>query len=162
MVVLALYFDSVPPLYFLKWNCYLTIISSFLIGLYGNSLLNSLMMLFYKAGKMDFKVGRPWNTEKYCWPPWLTDKKNFWILGTAEWLKQEHFDHGDCFLKFLLWNLFFFFNLFSFSPFATQKSGEWEGRGEVSPTLIWHLILEKKLSIKLWKQFYIISLLNSW
>ena len=130
MVVLALYFDSVPPLYFLKWNCYLTIISSFLIGLYGNSLLNSLMMLFYKAGKMDFKVGRPWNTEKYCWPPSLTDKKNVWILDTAEWLKQEHFDHGDCFLKFLLWNLFFFLICFPFLLLLRKKVEDGgEGRG---------------------------------
>ena len=37
---------------------------------------------------MDFKVEVPWNTEKYCRPPWLGDKKNFWILDALEWLKQ--------------------------------------------------------------------------
>ena len=26
--------------------------------------------------------------EKYCRPPWLADKKIFWILDTLEWLKQ--------------------------------------------------------------------------
>ena len=37
---------------------------------------------------MDFKVGWPWNTEKYCRPPWLADKKNVRILDALEWLKQ--------------------------------------------------------------------------
>ena len=23
---------------------------------------------------MDLKVEGPWNTEKYCWPPWLSDQ----------------------------------------------------------------------------------------
>ena len=30
-----------------------------------------------RGGEMDFNVEGPWNTEKYCRPPWLTDKKNF-------------------------------------------------------------------------------------
>ena len=41
-----------------------------------------------RAGEMDFKVQGPWNTEKYCQPPWLADKKNFRILDALEWLKQ--------------------------------------------------------------------------
>ena len=41
-----------------------------------------------RAGKMDFKVREPWNTEKYCRAPWLADKKNFRILDAPEWLKQ--------------------------------------------------------------------------
>ena len=28
-----------------------------------------------KTGEMDLKVEGPWNTEKYCRPPWLADKK---------------------------------------------------------------------------------------
>ena len=42
---------------------------------------------------MDFKVEGPWNTEKYCRPPWLSGKKNFWILDALAWLKQWHFGH---------------------------------------------------------------------
>ena len=74
---------------------------------------------------MDFKVGRrgAWNTEKYCRPPWLADKKNFRILDALEWLKQKYFDFGDGLLivsalkpsVFLPWSNFFLF--------ATQKSG---------------------------------------
>ena len=30
---------------------------------------------------MDFEVEGSWNTEKECRPPWLADKKKFWILG---------------------------------------------------------------------------------
>ena len=30
-----------------------------------------------EAGKMDLKVRGPCNTERYCQPPWLADKKNF-------------------------------------------------------------------------------------
>ena len=41
-----------------------------------------------KASEMDFKVGVPWNTEKYCRPPWLAGKKNFRILDALEGLKQ--------------------------------------------------------------------------
>ena len=53
---------------------------------------------------MDFKVGgegggggdgagntentKYWNTEKYCRPPWLADKKRFRILDALERLKQ--------------------------------------------------------------------------
>ena len=37
---------------------------------------------------MDFKVEEPWNTEKSCGLPWLTEKKNFRILDAQEWLKQ--------------------------------------------------------------------------
>ena len=40
------------------------------------------------VSEMDFKVEGPWNIEKYYRPPWLTDKKMFWILGALEWLKQ--------------------------------------------------------------------------
>ena len=36
---------------------------------------------------MDFNVEGLWNTEKYCQPPWLVDKKNFYILDALEWLK---------------------------------------------------------------------------
>ena len=36
---------------------------------------------------MDFKVEGPWNTEKYCPPPRLADKKAL-ILDALEWLKQ--------------------------------------------------------------------------
>ena len=43
---------------------------------------------------MDFKVEGPGNTEKYC-PPWLVDKKHFWIPDALEWLKQQHFDLVD-------------------------------------------------------------------
>ena len=32
--------------------------------------------------------GGAYNTEKYCRPPWLADKKNFRILDALEWLKQ--------------------------------------------------------------------------
>ena len=39
-----------------------------------------------------------WNTEKYCPPPWLADKKNFRILDALEWLKQLYFDLGDSLL----------------------------------------------------------------
>ena len=31
----------------------------------------------FRANEMYFKVERPWNTEKYCRPPWLDGKKNF-------------------------------------------------------------------------------------
>ena len=40
----------------------------------------------FRAGKMDFKVEGLWNTETYCRPPWLTDKKKFCILVALEWL----------------------------------------------------------------------------
>ena len=45
---------------------------------------------------MDFKVEGLWNTEKYCRPPWLADKKNFWILdalvaGPADVLKISQY-----------------------------------------------------------------------
>ena len=43
---------------------------------------------FYMAGEIGFKVEGSWNTEKYCRPPWVADKKNAWILDTLEWLKQ--------------------------------------------------------------------------
>ena len=29
----------------------------------------------YRGAKMDSKVEGPWNTEKYCRPPWLVDKQ---------------------------------------------------------------------------------------
>ena len=45
--------------------------------------------VFNRACEIDFKVeGGPWNTEKYCRPPWLADKKNFRIPEALEWLKQ--------------------------------------------------------------------------
>ena len=28
------------------------------------------------------------NSEKYCRPTWLANKKNFWILDALQWLKQ--------------------------------------------------------------------------
>ena len=46
---------------------------------------------------MDVKVVGPWNTEKYCRPPWLADKKKLRILDALDWLKQ-YFDLGDSFL----------------------------------------------------------------
>ena len=42
----------------------------------------------FGAADMDFKVGGPWSTGKYCRLPWLADKKNFRILEALEWLKQ--------------------------------------------------------------------------
>ena len=57
-----------------------------------------------KAGKMDFKVGGGgrgeglWNTERYCRPPLLIEKKIFQILDAVEWLKQSYFDLGDSLL----------------------------------------------------------------
>ena len=36
-----------------------------------------LRQLFIRTGEMDFKVERPWNTEKFYLPPWLAGKKNF-------------------------------------------------------------------------------------
>ena len=39
-----------------------------------------------RAGEMDFT--EKWNTEKCCRPPWLADKKNFWIANALKWLKQ--------------------------------------------------------------------------
>ena len=42
----------------------------------------------FRADEMDFKVEGPWNAEKCCRPPWLTEKENFWILDALEWLKQ--------------------------------------------------------------------------
>ena len=44
--------------------------------------------VFGRADEMDFKVGGPWNTEKYFRSPWLADKKNFKILDALERLKQ--------------------------------------------------------------------------
>ena len=44
---------------------------------------------------MDFTVEGSWNTEKYCRPPWLTDKKNFGILDALEWFKHYNFDLSD-------------------------------------------------------------------
>ena len=52
----------------------------------------------HRAGEMDFKVGGTWNTEKYCRPPWLADKKNFRILDALQRLKQQYFDLGDSLL----------------------------------------------------------------
>ena len=57
---------------------------------------------------MDFKVEGPWNTEKYCRPPCLADKKHFWNLDTLEWLKQFHFDLGDSLLIIFALKLFLF------------------------------------------------------
>ena len=37
-----------------------------------------------RAEERDFKVEVPWNTETYCWPPWLTDKKIFGIPDAQE------------------------------------------------------------------------------
>ena len=48
----------------------------------------SVLIYTIRAGEMDFKVGEPWNTENYCRPQWLADKKNFRILDALEWLKQ--------------------------------------------------------------------------
>ena len=42
----------------------------------------------FRAADMDFKVGGPWSTGKYCRLPWLADKKHFRILEALEWLKQ--------------------------------------------------------------------------
>ena len=47
-----------------------------------------LVEYVFRAGEMDFKVEGPWNTDKYNRPPWLDDKKKFWILDALEWLKQ--------------------------------------------------------------------------
>ena len=60
---------------------------------------------------MEFKAEGPWNTDKYCRPPWLADQKDFRILEALEWLKQQHFDLGDSILivsalKALLFSLF--------------------------------------------------------
>ena len=89
------------------------IIESFrtIVNSYIGSFLCTLKTCFFKvyrkrtvnrAGEMDFKVregeGGAWNTEKYCRPPWLVDKKNFRILDALEWLKQEYFDFGDSLL----------------------------------------------------------------
>ena len=34
-------------------------------------------IVFQGMREIDFKVEEAWNTEKYCRPPWLVDKKNF-------------------------------------------------------------------------------------
>ena len=46
------------------------------------------MYLCFSASEIDFKMEGPWDTEKYCQPPWLADKKNIWNLDALEWLKQ--------------------------------------------------------------------------
>ena len=66
--------------------------------------------------------GRLWNTEKYCWPPWLAEKKNSWILDPLEWLKQ-YFDLGDSLLIVSALKPFLFCFCLTFFRFATQKSG---------------------------------------
>ena len=50
-------------------------------------IVQTVLLMDFKI-EMDFKVEEPWNTEKYCRLPWLSDKKNFWILDALEWLKQ--------------------------------------------------------------------------
>ena len=49
----------------------------------------------FQSGWVGGGAGGAWNTEKYSWPPWLANKKNFRILDTLEWLKQKYFDLGD-------------------------------------------------------------------
>ena len=80
---------------------------------------------FLRADDIDFKVRGSWNTEKYCWPPWLADKKNFRILDAVEWLKQWYFDLGDSLLIVSALKPFLLFCLclpFSFLP--RKKVGE--------------------------------------
>ena len=70
---------------------------------------------------MDFKVEEPWNNEKYCRPPWLAERKNFWILDALEWPKQKHFDPNK---NPLIVSALKLFPLLPFYIFATQKSEE--------------------------------------
>ena len=48
-----------------------------------------ILLNILQGQRNGFQSGRgPWNTEKYCRPPWLADKRNFRILDALEWLKQ--------------------------------------------------------------------------
>ena len=68
---------------------------------------------------MVFKKQGPWNTEKYCRPPWLAGKKIFWIIRCSRIAKT---------VTFWPWwqplNSFSFLFSFAFLFFAMQKSGE--------------------------------------
>ena len=50
--------------------------------LFHESLILALKSPVNRTGEMDFKVGG-------LWPPWLSDKKNFWILDALEWLNNN-------------------------------------------------------------------------
>ena len=83
---------------------------------------------------MNFKVGGAWNTKKYCWPPWLTEKKIFRILETLKLLKQEQFDPGDSLLTVSALKLFLFsICIPSFFLLYTKK---WEWGGQDPPVLL--------------------------
>ena len=74
-----------------------------------------------RVGKMDFKVGGSWNTEKYCRPPWLVNRKIFLISRRSKIDKTV--------TSWPWWQPFnsFFFKTLSFFPFflfAIQKFGE--------------------------------------
>ena len=107
-----------------------------------------------KAGEIDFKVEGPWKTGKYCQPPWLTDKKNFWILDSIEWLKQQHFDLSDNLLIVSALKFFLLFLLFLFFLFAMQKSEGAIGHRPLPPTTLQHefdqvILLREELIIDL-------------
>ena len=83
---------------------------------------------------MNFKVWGPWNTEKYCRPSWLTEKKIFRILETLKFLKQEQFDLGDSLLTVSALKLFLFsICIPSFFLLYTRK---WEWGGQDPPLLL--------------------------
>ena len=72
---------------------------------------------------MDFKVEGPWDTDKYCRPPWLADQKNFLNSRRSRMPKTVTFwPWWQPFNSFFFESLSFF-PLFLFFLFATQKSG---------------------------------------
>ena len=49
---------------------------------------NQMHINQFRVGKMDFKVERPLDNEKFSRPPWLVDLKKFWVQDALQWLKQ--------------------------------------------------------------------------
>ena len=72
---------------------------------------------------MDFKVEEPWNNEKYCRPPWLAERKNFWILDALEWPKQKHFDPNKNPLTVSALKLFLSFTSLLYFCYAKKWGG---------------------------------------
>ena len=69
---------------------------------------------------MDFKMEGSWNTENYCWLPWLAEKTNFWILDALMAKIVTFWPWWKPFNGFWFETLSFF-PLFPFFLFATQK-----------------------------------------
>ena len=89
---------------------------------------------------MDFKVEGPWNTEKSCRPPWLTDKKIFWILDTLEWLKEY------------LLRKWFFFPLVSLFYLCYAKRLEGGGMAPLAPPVLPALKTCSTCQNKMWQE----------